>query len=222
MTDQPSSSFPILYSFRRCPYAMRARLSLYKSGNTVELREIILRNKPEHMLEISPKGTVPVLLLKDGTILEESLDIMNWAFKNSVETWPRTQELAPLISENDTTFKRALDRYKYPTRYPNENISKDQQLEIACAFLEKLEQHLTQKPFLEGEKSGFTDYAIFPFIRQFANVDKDWFASLPYLNVQNWLHANLESDLFQNIMPKFTPWSPDDNPIFFTKTQIKA
>lgn len=197
MTVTPS---PILYSFRRCPYAMRARFALYSAKITHEHREVSLKNKPLEMLAISPKGTVPVLQLEDGTVLEESLDIMNW----SLNTPPLSSENTELITENDTVFKKALDRYKYPGRYQEEaEIKYREQCE---RFLGKLETQLN--PFLTGDSPTFTDMALFPFVRQFSMVNPEWFKEQPYPRLKVWLTFFNSSTLFQQVMQNYPLWSP--------------
>ncbi len=200
---------PILYSFRRCPYAMRARLAIANSNITVELREVVLRNKPHQLLDISPKGTVPVLQLPDGNILEESLDIMYWALlKNDKDNWlsnGATEDIKQLMQWNDGEFKCYLDRYKYADRYPEHNeLFYRQKAEV---FIAELETRLSQQTFLYGENCCIADIAIFPFIRQFSNVDKNWFQSSNYQNLNQWLNGLVESDLFNSIMEKYPAWS---------------
>lgn len=206
---------PTFYSFRRCPYAMRARLALYASGQTVELREIVLRDKPAHMLEISPKGTVPVLLLPDGEVIDESIDIMHWALnQNDPEHW-LNKESQDLITQNDAVFKLALDRYKYPNRFEDEDCTTA--FDNAAIILQDLNARIDKnKGALCAPQNTLADYAIFPFIRQCANVDKDRFNALKLPHLQNWLTAHLESELFAAIMPKFNPWQDGDAPILFT------
>lgn len=197
------SDLPILYSFRRCPYAMRARLALHYAGIELEHREIILRDKPQAMLDASPKGTVPVLILPDETVIDESLDIMKWAAtQNDPQNWLQATDFA-LITHNDTIFKPQLDRYKYPTRYPDEDCTG------ARATCENYFALLNDKLCATDQLGGLTDYAIFPFIRQCANVDKDWFSALPYNALQNWLDAHLTSAIFQAIMKKHPLWQAD-------------
>jgi len=214
-----TSARPILYSFRRCPYAMRARLGVHHSDISVELREVVLRNKPASMLEYSPKGEVPVLVLPDGTVLDESLDIIYWALANNdPEQWLPTdanllQQATALINENDTGFKHNLDRYKYPERYTEEQ-GQDHRAE-GEVFLQKLEQGLRQHRYLLGEQISIADIAIMPFIRQFAHTDKSWFDQAPYPRLQKWLTGFLESDLFLSVMKKYPAWQPNDAPIFF-------
>ena len=152
-------SLPILYSFRRCPYAMRARMSIVRTGFLVEHREVILRERPSHMMEISPKGTVPVLLLTNGTVIEESLDIMK-----HVLSWDLTQYEEEWVRRNDFEFKFHLDRYKYPNRY--DDLDELEHREAACKFIESLEKEIPE---------GNLNDAIFPFVRQFANHNREWF-----------------------------------------------
>jgi glutathione S-transferase len=194
---------PILYSFRRCPYAMRARMALLKSGVSLNLREIALRDKPEHMLEISPKGTVPVLQTSESDVLEESLDIMCWALKQSdPDGWLAGFDKT-LIAENDSSFKAALDRYKYPDQFPEDCLdARDNGL----AFLETLNSRLEQTPQLCGPNVTITDIAIFPFVRQFMAVDSNWSSALPLPGLHKWLKGHMDSPLFKTIMVKYKPW----------------
>jgi glutathione S-transferase len=195
---------PILYSFRRCPYAMRARLALAVSGAEIEHREILLRDKPAHLLEISPKGTVPVLLLPDGSVLEESLDVMRWALeKNDPEGWLSGTDEA-LIAANDGPFKHHLDRFKYPNRYDDADPLEHR---AACEeHLRVLDARLRERPFLSGRTRGFTDAAIMPFIRQFANTDRAWFDSQSYPALRAWLDGWLGSEIFTRVMEKHPLW----------------
>lgn len=199
----------ILYSYRRCPYAMRARMALHYADIAVEIREISLRDKPAHLLKISPKGTVPVLWLPDeNKIIEQSLDIMRWALiQRDADDWmflPQQPAIAALIAENDSTFKQALDRYKYPERYPQHPQSHYQQQ--GALFLQKLENLLQQNGYLLRATPCMADIAIFPFVRQFAAVNADWFAQAPYPHLQAWLNGWLESALFSAIMQKYPLW----------------
>ena len=195
-------SLPILYSFRRCPYAMRARLALYGAKISHEHREVDLKHKPVEMLTLSPKGTVPVLQLPDGTILEESLGIMIWVFGLSL----LSSEDRATIHENDTIFKHALDRYKYPGRYLEEDAIDYR--EECMNFINKIEGQLA--PFMYGDSSTFIDMALFPFVRQFALVDPDWFAAKPYSQLKQWLNYFEKSPLFQEVMTKHVIWTPGD------------
>ncbi|MCE4934784.1 glutathione S-transferase [Aliivibrio fischeri] len=193
-----------LYSFRRCPYAMRARLGIVQSNKTVHLREIILKNKPESMLQASPKGTVPVLINNKGKVIDESLDIMKWALEGSELLQSTTSEMFQLIRENDDIFKSWLDKYKYADRYPE--YSEIYYREQGELFLNKLEQRLTTSPMLFSKQYSFADLAILPFIRQFAFVDIHWFRQSKYKNLQRWLFEFIESELFNSIMNKYPAW----------------
>ena len=197
---------PILYTFRRCPYAMRARLAIYTAKISHEHREVNLKNKPSEMLLISPKGTVPVLQLTDERILEQSLDIMKWAMKDILLSDQDVQ----LIHENDTVFVQALNRYKYPNRYPEE-ISTNHR-ENGELFLKKLEDRLI--PFLTGDTLTLLDMAIFPFIRQFVIVDAAWFEKQPYPRLKVWLNSFTSNPLFEEVMQPYLPWSAGDEPVY--------
>ena len=201
-------ALPILYSYRRCPYAMRARMAIWAANIQVEVREISLREKPAHLLQISPKGTVPVLQLPDGTVLEQSLDIMQWALaRNDPQGWLNAdlEAVNELIAINDGEFKKALDRYKYPDRYPEhaQQVYREQ----GEQFLQRLETALAQYDYLLGDKPTMADVAIFPFIRQFAAVDAEWFATHPSPQLRAWLAGWLESPLFAEIMQKIPVFS---------------
>jgi glutathione S-transferase len=197
-------SMPVLYSFRRCPYAMRTRMAIAISGIKIEHREILLRNKPPEMMIASPKGTVPVIILPDGVILDESLDIMRWALRqNDPEDWLSGDDLA-LIAINDGPFKIALDRYKYPHRYGLSNGIVFQ-LE-GLKLLSDLNVRLQESPYLTGHHRALTDIAIFPFVRQYAATYLDWFDDQPLPALQKWLAEMLASPLFEGIMIKHPLW----------------
>ncbi|MEM5516604.1 glutathione S-transferase [Henriciella sp. AS95] len=212
-------SLPILYSFRRCPYAMRARLAIQSAGFKCRLREVVLRDKPPEMLEISPKGTVPVLQLTSGQVIEESLDVMSHVLDEADPEGllaPESGSLADmtaLISACDGPFKHHLDRYKYPDRYDGA-VAEDHR-EAAEAFLQTLDTRLETMAQLFGDRISLADLAIMPFIRQFANTDRAWFDAQPYPSLQRWLNGHLESDRFKSIMPKFAQWKTGDSePLF--------
>lgn len=214
--SEPNSQPHILYSFRRCPYAMRARMALVKAGIEPELREVVLRNKPAQMLEASPKGSVPVLVLNNGTVIDESRDIMVWALtQNDPDGWmtPAREEIDTLITHNDDVFKKSLDRYKYPNRYPDEDCSsaQDNCLQTFMDYEQRLKAH---NGYLCNTQLSMADIAIFPFIRQCAFVDKDWFDELPIPHLHKWLENRLESALFASIMKKETPWETGQSPIY--------
>lgn len=201
---------PVLYSFRRCPYAMRARLALYASGIAVEHREVELKDKPVCMLAASPKGTVPVLVLPDGQVIDESLDIMRWALQTQdpLHWWPndpaRLTATMALIEENDGPFKHALDRYKYPHRFGLAD-GMDWR-EAGAQFLLQLEAMLDSAPYLAGNRWGLCDAALAPFVRQFAHTDKAWFVAQPWPYLARWLMQFESSDVFAAIMRKHPTW----------------
>ena len=207
--------FPILYSFRRCPYAMRVRLALLSCKIKCELREVVLRNKPQQMVNISPKATVPVLELVDGTVIDESRDIIIWAIKkNDPNQWhPHLKEMGELVKINDTQFKIHLDKYKYSSRNPE--LSKNTHRGNCDFYLKLINEKLKVSNFLSADKQTITDISIFPFLRQFAFVDKSYFDKLPYPHLQKWLQYQLQSKLFQNIMTKYDPWHEGQNITYF-------
>ena len=191
-----------LYSFRRCPYAMRARMALFISKIPLVIEDIVLRDKPEKMLLLSPKGTVPVLITESGDVLDESLDIMRWALhRNDPDDWLIFDDsMHDLIEENDGSFKKALDRYKYPVRYPDEDCSGARN---RCeAFLNTLNNILSKQSFLGSNTVTMIDIALFPFIRQCANTDHAWFDSLDIPFLQKWLVDHMDSKIFKDIMEK--------------------
>ena len=196
----------ILYSFRRCPYAMRARMALYASGLPYQHREVVLRDKPAALLEVSPKGTVPVLVMEQGEVLEESLDIMRHALtRNDPEGW-LSRDDAELVAANDGPFKHHLDRYKYHTRY--EGVDQEHHRKQAVEILRTLEEKLAGAAYLCGDRRGLSDIAIFPFVRQFANHDRERFAADPLAHVRAWLERLVSSDLFSAVMAKHPQWEP--------------
>lgn len=209
--------FPRLYSFRRCPYAMRARLGLLFADLTVELREVVLKNKPATMLAISPKGTVPVLQLVDGSVIEESIEIIMWALEQQdpqgLLDSNVLHEATALIEQNDTSFKHWLNRYKYADRYLD--MTQTDYREQGEVFLKVLEALLTKHTFLLGDSVTIADICILPFVRQFAHVDRAVFYNLPYPNLQLWLQSWLDHPFFIQAMTKFAPWQEDDEVVIF-------
>ncbi|MGN8278507.1 glutathione S-transferase [Pseudomonas sp. SMN5] len=196
----------VLYSFRRCPYAMRARMALRYSAVELEIIEVSLKAKPAEMLALSSKGTVPVLWA-DGRVIDESLEIMDWALaRHNPQDWrllgdPAGQALmAALIRENDQVFKQHLNRYKYPERHPEHPV--EHYRAEGEGFLRQLEALLETRPFLAAQHQSLADVALMPFVRQFAHVDRQWFAQAPYPNLQRWLQRFLDSELFVAIMAK--------------------
>lgn len=207
---------PCLYSFRRCPYAIRARMALAYSAIRVEIREIKLSNMPQEFLDLSPKATVPVLRLSDGTLFEQSLDIMHWALSIAdPQQWlVDDSDSQELIRQNDEVFKPLLDAYKYADRFPL--LSQLQHQNGAEYFLRQLEDKLGQHPFLVSERITITDVAIMPFIRQFAGVEPKWFEQCEYAGVRRWLNRQIDSELFKSVMSKLAFWQPGDNAIYTT------
>ena len=208
------TSHPIFWSFRRCPYAMRARLALLSAGVSVDLREILLRDKPQAFLETSPSATVPALRLPDR-VLDESLDIMVWALEQSDPhgLLDMPEDGWALISENDGPFKLALDHTKYAVRYPD--LDAEEERLVAARFLGVLDQKIGRKAWIFGANATLADFAILPFVRQFANTDRPWFDAQPWPNLINWLDRFLESPAFAAIMVKYPAWTPGDDPIWF-------
>lgn len=221
-----NEEWPILWSFRRCPYAMRARLALKSVGLTVVLREILLRDKPDAFLAASKSATVPVLELRDGRVIEESLDIMFWALQEAgdpagwLSGWSlRKQETQAFLDELDGEFKTDLDRYKYASRYSADtqtalelaNVHRDR----GCAFLTRIEERLAKEPFLNGVTPGLEDYAALPFVRQFRIADMKWFDKQNWPFLQKWLQTFLHSQVLKDVMYKYKPWVPGATPIIF-------
>jgi glutathione S-transferase len=203
---------PILYSFRRCPYAMRARLALLASGTVCEIREVKLSAKPPELIALSPKATVPVLHLCDGRVIDQSLDIMLWALgRNDPERWlARTDDA--LIAQNDGPFKHHLDRYKYPHRHGSEATAH----RAACAaMLVPIDIRLAAAANLCGARMGLTDAALMPFIRQYAETDRAWFEAQPWPHLRVWLGRHATSPLFEAAMLRLPPWVEGDAPIAF-------
>ena len=206
--------YPVLYSFRRCPYAIRARLALRVSGIQVILREVVLANKPSALLACSPKATVPVLVLTNKQVIDESLDIMMWALhQNDPHNWlvegaGLITETLQLILSNDNDFKPDLDRYKYADRFPEKPM--ETYRAQGERFLKVLETRLATSPFLLGERPTLADMAILPFVRQFAHVDIHWFELSPYVYLRTWLSSLLDQALFNSVMQKYSPWREGD------------
>lgn len=212
-------NLPVLYSFRRCPYAMRARLVLKYAGITVETREVDLSNPPAALLSISSDATVPVLQLPDNTVIEESWDIALWATRqNDPDLWMGENEQHLLESEmlietNDYSFKQDLDHYKYSDRYPEHSM--EYYRHLGEEFLQELEERLNSNRYLLSDSVSIADIGIFPFIRQFAMVDKSWFDQSAYVKLQQWLNEFIgaegsQDQLFLSIMDKHKLWEPGD------------
>ena len=210
--------YPILYSFRRCPYAMRARLAIKASGLIVEIREVELKNKPKEFLNISPKATVPIVYISSKQIIEESLDIMEWALKiNDPLKLLKNEklnriEIHSILNKLENEFKQNLDRYKYSSRFdlPNPKLYRDKNLQTLNEFNNLLQNN---KGICSSNLS-LLDYAVFPFIRQFRNVNSVWFDSLELKFLQTWLYELIDSDEFSSIMKKYEIWKPNLKPIY--------
>ncbi|MFK5984985.1 MAG: glutathione S-transferase [Pseudomonadota bacterium] len=212
--------YPILYSLRHCPYAMRARMALLLAKQAVILRAIVMDNKPEEMLAVSAKGTVPVLVFNQSTIIDESIEIMLWAlhkndpnnllYSAQADTY---KQMLSLINYNDNEFKTHLEEYKQAKRYHKTTIIHSrQQCEI---FIQQLEQRLTRHDFFMGTTASLADYAIFPFIRQFAKVERSWYIQAPYPRLQQWLIAQLQDPLFSKAMIQYPLWLDKHETIIF-------
>jgi glutathione S-transferase len=209
-TDLSAAALPVLYSFRRCPYAMRARMAIAVSGQRCELREVVLRDKPAELLAASPKGTVPVLVDVDGRVIDQSLDIMLWALRRSdPENWLRPShatldQMLALIAECDGDFKRDLDGYKYPERQPVPDAEAHRAR--GALFLMRLDALLQVRRCLHGDMPALADIAIAPFVRQFARVDPHRFEAEPWPALRSWLASRLAAPDFEQVMAKHPPW----------------
>lgn len=213
---QQLTSVHTLYSFRRCPYAMRARMALRSSAIKLQLREVVLKDKPVAMLEASSKATVPVLVLNDGTVIDESLEIMLWSLRQNDPLnllSENDSETQSLIRTNDNIFKIHLDHYKYSDRFPEH--TKLHYRQKGEEFLNQLNQKLKKQSFLLKNKPTLADIAIFPFIRQFAYVDFKWFENSHYSGLSNWLNYWLDNELFLGVMSKYPQWEEGQEPIIF-------
>lgn len=217
---------PILYSLRNCPYAMRARLAIFKSKLTVELRDVVLSNKPKAMLTASAKGTVPIIVLPSGQVIDESLSIMLWALNENDPNYLlgdltterqnkscHLPEMLTLIQVFDDQFKGALEQYRCAKRYHEKNI---EECRIACeVYIKQLEQRLSHHNYLFDNNESLADIALMPFIRQFAKVERQWYLQSPYPNVRRWLNSYLQSATFTKVMAKYPTWSPAENTVLF-------
>jgi len=217
LDHKSKNNLPILYSFRRCPYAMRARMAIHISGQRCELREVLLRDKPPSMLEYSAKGTVPVLILQDGKVIDESLDVIDWALNiNDPDDWQRSKDkekTKELIKINDGEFKYHLDRYKYSKRYDNEDPEFHRKK--CLKFIESINNELNNSEYIFDDNISYADIVLLPFIRQFRIADIEWFDSLPYDNLKKWLSSFLGSSLLNSIMKKYDLWKEGDKSIVF-------
>jgi glutathione S-transferase len=212
-------ALPVLYSFRRCPYAIRARLAIYASGYQCQLREVFLRDKPAAMIEASPKATVPVLIVADNKIVDQSLDIMLHVLNTHdpmgwlADEADKQQNMLQLIDKTEIEFKPHLDLYKYASR--SESPDPEFHRGKACEFLDRLELILSNNNHLFGAKQSLADIAILPFVRQFAQTDRNWFDEQDLLHLHSWLREFEDSDLRSNVMKKYTAWTPGDRELRF-------
>jgi len=228
-------NYPILYSLQHCPYAMRARMGILLADQCVRLRAIVLKNKPKEMLKVSPKGTVPVLVIenestfnnaleengiKDYKVIEESLDVMLWALtkndpRNLLLNHQPTMlaEMLSFISHFDCEFKSNLEKYKSAKRYHDDD--KLSHREACIKDISQLEQKLSQHQYLMGDQLSLVDYAILPFIRQFTRVERKWYLSSPYPKLQLWLKSHIESPLYSKVMAKHPLWSENNEDVIF-------
>lgn len=220
------SALPVLYSFRRCPYAMRARLALAHAGLACELREINLRNKPQALLDASPKGTVPVVVLPEGRVIEQSLEIMLHSLQiNDPDGWlspthGNLDEMLKLIARNDSFFKQALDRCKYPERYTAEQVNQAQT--DALTWLADLDGQLAETGYLFGVNPSLADMALRPFVRQFARIDEAQWNEQPWPHLQDWLQRWIDSALFAEIMETYPGWVPGTTGAIFGANSIES
>ncbi len=218
-----SATYPILYSFRRCPYAVRARLALMVSNRVCELREVVLRDKPQEMLEVSAKGTVPILIDVDGRVLDQSIDIMLWALEqHDPEKWlipeqGSVAEMLELIALFDDGFKYHLDRYKYPERYPG--VEAETHRQEGGLYLGRLNARLSAAKYLFGNNIALADMAIAPFVRQFAHTDRAWFNEQPWPGLQAWLAAFTDSQIYNSVMDKYPSWESGNPGVVFASPE---
>lgn len=211
---------PLIYSLRRCPYCMRARLGLLLAKQPVMLRDVVIKNLPTEMLTVSPKGTVPVLVLDDSSVIDESLDIMIWALNQNdpnnllLSGQPNAlPAMLTLINRNDNEFVFSLEKYKVAARYHDTTEGYyRQQCEL---FICHLEQRLTDQNFFMGNRPSLTDYALLPFIRQFSRVDRRWYLKAPYPNLQRWLGIHYQNPLYSKAMTKYPRWLDNHEDILF-------
>jgi glutathione S-transferase len=215
LSDLNQHNLPVLYSFRRCPYAIRARMVLLQCGLQAEVREILLSAKPAAMIEASAKATVPVLCMTDGTVLDQSLDIIQWALYKSDDpaglfTTERERQLG-LVERNDNEFKYWLDRYKYHVRFPEE--APEHYRQQGMNFIAAVDARLTESSYLFGECPQIADIAVMPFVRQFRGVDQPWFDDNAGDAIRRWLCHWLESDSFAAAMTKYPVWQDGQSPV---------
>jgi len=217
-------SLPILYSLRNCPYAMRARVAIYYAKQKVALRDLVLSNKPAEMLAVSPKGTVPVLVLDNELaqpkVIDESLDVMLWALGQSdpddflhCESPHLLAEMLSLISQFDNEFKKCFDKYQCAKRYHEDSLENDR---AACEkYILALEERLQRNDFLMSNKASLADIALLPFIRKFSKVERQWYLQSPYPKLRTWLNNYLQSRMFSKVMSQYPLWLDNKDLVIF-------
>lgn len=209
--------FPILYSFRRCPYAIRARYTLSLLNIKVEIREVVLRNKPEALLRLGGRSSVPQMICEQGVRYPESMDIICWAMARkqnaNIYSKPQEREIAAWLFQTDHRFKFWLDKYKYADRHPD--FSQEYYRSQGERFLRRLESKLSKQAFLLGDEMSMADVLVFPFIRQFRGVDNTWFDQSQYTSVKLWLNQIIEDKTFEKVMIKLPPWQEGDESRYF-------
>ena len=221
-----ATTLPVLYSFRRCPYAIRARLALAHAGLACELREINLRNKPQALLDASPKGTVPVLVLQDGKVIDQSLEVMLHALNgNDPDGWLQPtqgslEDMLALIERNDGFFKQALDRCKYPERHDAETVNQAQA--DALTWLSELNDLLEETGYLFGLNPSLADMALRPFVRQYARIDEAQWNEQPWPHLQDWLQRWIDSALFAEVMETYPGWVPGSTGPTFVGESVES
>ena len=220
------TALPVLYSFRRCPYAIRARLALAHAGLACELREVNLRAKPQELLDASPKGTVPVLVLAHGQVIDQSLEVMLHALRsNDPDAWlaPTTgtlEEMLALVARNDSFFKQALDRCKYPERHSAEEVNQAQA--DALTWLAALDDQLADTGYLFGQNPSLADMALRPFVRQYARIDEAQWAEQPWPHLQDWLQRWIDSALFAEVMETYPGWATGTRGPTFSTSSVES
>ena len=204
-------NLPILYSLRRCPYCVRARLSLLLAQQSVMLRDVVTSNLPAEMLKASPKGTVPVLVMSDSSVIDESLDIMLWALRQNdplnlllSDRFDDSQSMMAIIAQNDNEFVPVLDKYKIASRYHHSN--EVEYRDKCIQFLRVIEQRLESRTYIMGNKASLADYAVLPFMRQFSRVDRKWFLNAPFPKLQQWLTRLYQDPLYSKAMTQYPRW----------------
>lgn len=216
-------ALPVLYSLRNCPYAMRARMAIYASGQQVHLRDIVLSDKPAEMLQASPKGTVPVLVTADNQVIDESLAVMLWAFTQSDpqnylggDSPSALADMLLLISLFDSEFKGHLEKYRCSKRYHEPSLTEDR---MQCErYLVDLESRLCRHQYLMSDKPSLVDLALVPFIRQFGRVERQWYLRAPYPKLRQWLNSYLQSRMFSKVMTQYPMWLDTKQDIVFSRT----